>query len=34
MLDGWLDYHRSTLAWKCSGLTEEQLRLTRSSPPG
>ncbi|MFD9307043.1 DinB family protein [Streptomyces sp. NPDC060048] len=26
MLDGWLDYHRSTLAWKCGGLSEEQLR--------
>ncbi|WP_329466374.1 DinB family protein [Streptomyces sp. NBC_01431] len=26
MLDGWLEYHRETLAWKCSGLTDEQLR--------
>lgn len=32
MLDGWLDYHRETLAWKCSGLTEEQLRLTPLKP--
>ncbi|MEU9195551.1 DinB family protein [Streptomyces hundungensis] len=26
MLDGWLDYHRETLVWKCSGLTDEQLK--------
>jgi uncharacterized damage-inducible protein DinB len=32
MLDGWLDYHRSTLARKCEGLTDEQLR-TASVPP-
>jgi len=32
MLDGWLDYHRATLAWKCDGLTDEQLRQ-RSVPP-
>ncbi|EFL13914.1 DinB family protein [Streptomyces sp. C] len=32
MLDGWLDYHRSTLAWKCEGLSEEQLRLTPLAP--
>ncbi|MFD5512655.1 DinB family protein [Streptomyces sp. NPDC059761] len=25
MLDGWLDYHRATLAWKCEGLGAEQL---------
>jgi uncharacterized damage-inducible protein DinB len=24
-LQGWLDYHRQTLLWKCSGLTGEQL---------
>ena len=24
-LDGFLDYHRATLAWKCAGLTGEQL---------
>ncbi len=29
---GWLDYHRATLAWKCAGLTAEQL-VTRSVPP-
>src|SRR5438309_6863835 len=32
MLDGWLDYHRATLAMKCDGLSDEQLRL-RSVPP-
>jgi uncharacterized protein DUF664 len=24
-LQGWLDYHRQTLLWKCSGLTGDQL---------
>ncbi len=24
-LQGWLDYHRATLRWKCAGLTGEQL---------
>ncbi len=32
MLTGWLDYHRATLAWKCEGLTDDQLRQ-RSVPP-
>ncbi|MFF1273329.1 DinB family protein [Streptomyces marokkonensis] len=32
MLEGWLDYHRGTLARKCEGLTGEQLR-TASVPP-
>ncbi|MFJ4186892.1 DinB family protein [Kitasatospora sp. NPDC089509] len=32
MLRGFLDYHRATLAMKCEGLTDEQLRQ-RSSPP-
>ncbi|MGW3208777.1 DinB family protein [Streptomyces sp. NPDC001135] len=32
MLEGWLDYHRRTLAWKCEGLSDEQLR-TASVPP-
>ncbi|MFD3541058.1 DinB family protein [Streptomyces sp. NPDC058662] len=32
MLDGWLDYHRSTLAWKCSGLGDAQLRQTPLKP--
>lgn len=32
MLDGWLDYHRSTLTWKCQGLSDEQLRSTPLLP--
>ncbi|MFD9337616.1 DinB family protein [Streptomyces sp. NPDC060028] len=32
MLDGWLDYHRATLVWKCEGLQDEQLRLTPLAP--
>src|SRR3954469_22551876 len=28
----WLDYHRATLAWKCDGLTDDQLR-ERAVPP-
>ncbi|MFB8757761.1 DinB family protein [Streptomyces nigra] len=32
MLEGWLDYHRQTLAWKCEGLTEEQLRTASAEP--
>ncbi|MFD7701883.1 DinB family protein [Streptomyces caelestis] len=32
MLEGWLDYHRDTLARKCEGLTDGQLR-TASVPP-
>ncbi|MET8219615.1 DinB family protein [Streptomyces hirsutus] len=32
MLEGWLDYHRQTLARKCEDLTDEQLR-TASVPP-
>lgn len=31
-LDGWLDFHRRTLTWKCEGLTDEQLKQ-RSVPP-
>ena len=31
-LEGWLDSYRATLALKCAGLTEEQLR-TASAPP-
>ncbi|MCP3804116.1 DinB family protein [Allokutzneria sp. A3M-2-11 16] len=31
-LEGWLDFYRVTLALKCEGLTEEQLR-TASVPP-
>ncbi|MEU5659830.1 DinB family protein [Streptomyces sp. NPDC047737] len=32
MLEGWLDYHRATLAMKCEGLTDAQLREA-SVPP-
>ncbi len=32
MLRGFLDYHRATLAMKCEGLSDEDLRL-RSVPP-
>ncbi|MEV4742939.1 DinB family protein [Streptomyces sp. NPDC049555] len=32
MLEGWLDHHRATLARKCAGLTDEQLREA-SVPP-
>jgi uncharacterized damage-inducible protein DinB len=32
MLDGWLDYHRRTLIWKCEGLSDEQVK-TASVPP-
>ncbi|MGH2448610.1 MAG: DinB family protein [Chloroflexota bacterium] len=31
-LEKWLDYHRDTLLWKCSGLTGEQL-ARRAVPP-
>ena len=34
MLDGWLDYHRSTLLVKCAGLTDEQLRKRSIEPSG
>ena len=32
MLEAWLDFHRATLATKCAGLDDEQLRL-RAVPP-
>jgi uncharacterized damage-inducible protein DinB len=31
-LEQWLEYHRNTLLWKCSGLTAEQLKQ-RAVPP-
>ncbi|MGE5828211.1 MAG: DinB family protein [Micromonosporaceae bacterium] len=31
MLEGWLDWQRQTLLWKCAGLTGEQ--LTRQTAP-
>ncbi|GBP99748.1 DinB family protein [Streptomyces spongiicola] len=32
MLETWLDFHRATLALKCSGLRDDQLRLAAVSP--
>lgn len=32
MLEAWLDFHRDTLAVKCTGLTDEQLR-EQAVPP-
>ncbi len=32
MLVAWLEFHRATLAWKCEGLSDEQLR-ERAVPP-
>ncbi|MDQ1021191.1 DinB family protein [Streptomyces afghaniensis] len=32
MLEGWLEFHRQTLAWKCEGLTDEQLRSPAVEP--
>ncbi|WP_280697775.1 DinB family protein [Kitasatospora sp. GP82] len=32
MLTAWLDFHRATLALKCEGLTDEQLRLRSAAP--
>lgn len=32
MLEGWLEYHRQTLDWKCEGLTDEQLRTATVAP--
>jgi uncharacterized damage-inducible protein DinB len=32
MLESWLEYHRGTLAFKCDGLSAEQLRM-RAVPP-
>jgi uncharacterized damage-inducible protein DinB len=32
MLDAWLDFHRATLAMKCDGLSDAQLR-ERAVPP-
>ncbi|MGC9494782.1 DinB family protein [Streptomyces sp. WG7] len=32
MLEAWLDFHRATLASKCSGLKDEQVRLAAASP--
>ena len=32
MLDTWLDYHRATLAMKCEGLDDEQLKRRSVEP--
>jgi uncharacterized damage-inducible protein DinB len=32
MLDAWLEFHRATLAMKCDGLSDDQLRA-RAVPP-
>ncbi|MFI9596542.1 DinB family protein [Nonomuraea sp. NPDC052265] len=32
MLDNWLEWHRGTLAVKCAGLSDEQLRLRPAEP--
>ncbi|MFR9797365.1 DinB family protein [Streptomyces sp. MS06] len=32
MLEGWLDYHRQTLAWKCEGLDDARLRTAAVEP--
>ncbi|MFD7602825.1 DinB family protein [Streptomyces mirabilis] len=32
MLEAWLDFHRATLALKCSGLKDDQLRLAAAAP--
>ncbi|MFD7446028.1 DinB family protein [Streptomyces sp. NPDC059909] len=32
LLEGFLDYHRETLAWKCAGLDDEQLRRAPLAP--
>jgi len=32
MLAAWLDFHRETLLWKCSGLTADQLRRRAVEP--
>ena len=31
-LQGWLDYHRQTLLWKCRGLTADQLKTASADP--
>jgi len=32
MYQGWLDFHRGTLVWKCTGLTDEQLKTAAIGP--
>ncbi|MGX7760051.1 DinB family protein [Streptomyces angustmyceticus] len=33
-LEGWLDFHRATLALKCAGLDDRQARLAPVAPSG
>jgi hypothetical protein len=32
MYQSWLDFHRGTLLWKCSGLTDDQLKTAAVRP--
>jgi len=32
MYQGWLGFHRGTLLWKCSGLTDDQLKTASVTP--
>jgi hypothetical protein len=32
MYQAWLDFHRGTLVWKCTGLTDTQLKSASVSP--
>ena len=32
MYQGWLDFHRGTLLWKCAGLTDGQLKTASVRP--
>ena len=32
MLEGWLDFHREILFWKCDDLTDEQLKTASVEP--
>jgi uncharacterized damage-inducible protein DinB len=32
MLEGWLDFHRATLLWKCAGLDDAQLKQRACAP--
>jgi hypothetical protein len=32
MLNDWLEYHRATLAWKCAGLRDDELRRRAVEP--
>jgi uncharacterized damage-inducible protein DinB len=32
MYQGWLEFHRGTLLWKCAGLSDDQLKTASVSP--